>query len=318
MSARSDTLKTGTVAVLLGGRSAEREVSLATGEACAAALEARGYRVERIDAGLDLAGRLVEVRPTAVFNALHGRWGEDGCVQGLLECLGIPYTGSGVLASALGMSKVASKRIFHAAGLPTPAYQVIPAAEVAGFDVHQLALSLPCVVKPDGEGSSVGISIVRSADELGAALEAARSFPGDLLLEAYVEGREISVAVLEGESLGVIEIQPARDFYDYTAKYDKASGTRYLFPAPLDEAVEARVLELGCAAHQALGCRGVTRADFILPAVGEPQLLEVNTLPGMTGTSLVPKIAAGRGLSFEDLCERLLLGARLEKEGPGA
>ncbi|MDF1563820.1 MAG: D-alanine--D-alanine ligase [Deltaproteobacteria bacterium] len=317
MVANAEALKAGKVAVLLGGDSSEREVSLNTGEACAAALESLGYTVERVDAREDLAGQLTRLEPLAVFNALHGRWGEDGCVQGLLECLGLPYTGSGVLASALAMSKVASKRVFHASGLPTAEYQVVLASEIAGFGPEDLELPLPCVVKPDCEGSSVGITIVKSEGELAAALEAAAAFPGDLLIERFVAGREISVAVLDGEALGTVEIRPAREWYDYTAKYDKQSGTQYLVPAPLSEEVAQAVHGFARRAHVALGCKGVTRSDFIVPEDDVPQLLELNTLPGMTGTSLVPKIAAGRGISFAELCERLLLGAGLEKEREG-
>ena len=307
-----ERLKAGPVAVLMGGQSAEREISLKTGEAVAAALESRGYPVVRIDAGADLAARLLEVRPVACFNGLHGRYGEDGCVQGLLEMLEIPYTGSGVAASAVGMDKVLSKHVFASAGLPTPEYCVVPPERVGTGGCDDLSFGLPCVVKPAREGSSVGISIVKARAEYRPALEDAAQYGGDILVERYVAGREISVAVLDGEALGAIEIRPRRAFYDYVAKYDKSAGTEYLYPAPLEAATLARVERHAELAHRVLGCSGVTRSDFIVSGGGEAFLIEVNTLPGLTETSLVPKIAAGKGLSFADLCERLLRGASLK------
>jgi len=310
----------GTVVVLLGGRSPEREVSLRTGEACARALESKGIKVQRLDPGVDLTEplgqRLSKIAPAAVFNALHGTFGEDGCVQGLLEEMQIPYTGSGVLASALGMSKVASKRIFHAAGLQTPPYEIISAAKLALLERGEeppVKNPGPWVVKPDAEGSSVGVTIVHEQHMLREAILLAGENGGDVLVEAFISGRELSVAVLDGQALGIIEIVPSRPFYDYEAKYASDSGTKYLFPAPLDEVTTKKVYSAAERAFEVLGCKGVIRPDFIITPEGSIELLEVNTLPGMTATSLVPKIAAGMGIEFPELCMRLLEGASLGK-----
>ncbi len=303
-------LKAGTVAVIQGGRSEEREISLRTGEAFARGLKARGYRVCTVDAADRLVEKLSETNPVAAVIALHGRWGEDGCVQGLLECLGIPYTGSGVMGSAVAMNKVVAKRLFGDAGLPTPEFIDIPAG--SGKSNKQPSIEPPVVVKPAREGSSVGISIVHAKSDLDEAVEAAASLGGPVLIERYVEGREMSVAVLEGEALGTIEIVPARPFYDYEAKYGPDSGTKYLFPAPIPREIEEHLRALAVRAVEILNCGGVCRADFMLDGDNMPWLIEINTLPGMTEASLVPKIASGAGISFEELCERLLLGARLK------
>lgn len=300
------------VAMLLGGRSAEREVSLNSGEACASALESRGFDVERVDVDLDIADRLHALQPAVAFVALHGRYGEDGCIQGLLESMGIPYTGAGVLASALAMDKVASKHLFASVGIPTPEYLVVSREEAADFCAEQVTFGFPCIVKPSAEGSSVGVSIVKEEVGLSAAIERAAGFGKNLLIERYVRGREVAVAVLDHQALGAIEIVPERPFYDYEAKYAKGSGTRYLFPAPLETKQYERVCEVAAQAHRVLGCRGVTRSDFMVAGSGDVWLLELNTLPGMTATSLVPKIAAGKDIDFGELCERLLASASLE------
>jgi D-alanine-D-alanine ligase len=299
------------VAVLYGGRSAEREVSLRTGKACADALVSKGYDVTLVDAGLDLPERLRGAGIAVAFNALHGRWGEDGCVQGLLEAMGIPYTGSGVLASALGMDKVVSKAMFAALGLAVIDYRVFPASRAGDVRAADLPFGIPCVVKPSGEGSSVGVHLVKDAANLRAACLDAATFKGDVVVERYVKGTEVNVAVLDGKALGAIEIEPANEFYDYAAKYT-AGTTRYHYPARIPEAHARRVLEAAEAAHRGLGCAGVTRVDFIVAGDGTPFILEINTLPGMTATSLVPKIAAGLGIPFADLCERILEGAALK------
>ncbi|MBI3185533.1 MAG: D-alanine--D-alanine ligase [Myxococcales bacterium] len=300
------------IGVVQGGLSVEREVSLRTGAAVSKALRERGYDLREIDAQKDLAARLAEERIEVAFIALHGRFGEDGCVQGLLESMFIPYTGSGVLASALGMEKVFSKQVFVAHGIPTPPYQAFRTAKEALGAADALLLPFPVVVKPSREGSSVGVHICRSREEYHLAVEDADRYAGSLLVEQYIKGREVQGAVLEEEPLGAIEIVPAREFYDYQAKYQAGSGTKYLFPAPLDPPVYARVNEVCLAAHKALGCSGATRSDAIVTEKGEVFVLEVNTLPGMTATSLLPKIAAGRGIEFGELCERLLLGASLK------
>jgi D-alanine-D-alanine ligase len=305
-------LKTKKVAVLYGGRSSEREVSLRSGAAIHKALVARGYDAELLDVGLDVAERLRAMKAEVAFIGLHGRWGEDGCIQGLLESMAIPYTGSGVLASALGMDKVASKQAFLARGIPTAEYRVLTRDEARKASAAELPFGLPAVVKPNAEGSSVGVHIVKTADEYTAACADAAQYRGDVLVERFVKGREIQCAVLDDEALGSIEVRPAREFYDYIAKYNSGGTTQYLFPAPIPPAAEARVREVTLAAHRALGCAGATRTDLILAEDGSVTVLEVNTLPGMTETSLLPKIAAGRGLSFEDLCERILAGASLQ------
>ncbi len=297
------------VAVLYGGRSSEREVSLNTGRGCAEALRSRGYDVAVIDVGLDVAEQL---RGTAAaFIALHGRFGEDGCIQGLLESMGIPYTGSGVLASALGMDKVFSKLLFRDHGLSVAEYRVFPRERASLVTVGELPFGLPAVVKPACEGSSVGVQIVRDAAHLAQACVEATQYKGDVIVERYIAGREVQVAVLDGESLGAIEVVPSREFYDYTAKYT-AGATQYFYPARLPPEHLQRVCRAAEVAHRGLGCAGVTRTDFIVSPTGEPYILEVNTLPGMTATSLVPKIAAGNGISFPELCERLLEGASLK------
>ncbi len=299
------------VVVLYGGRSTEREVSLKTGKGCAEALRSQGYDVALIDVDLDVAEQLRTHGAAVAFIALHGRFGEDGCIQGLLESLGIPYTGSGVLASALGMDKVFSKLLFRDHGLSVAEYKVFPRERASLVAATELPFGLPAVVKPAGEGSSVGVQIVRDAARLtDACLEAAK-YKGDVIVERYVAGREVQVAVLDGESLGAIEVVPSREFYDYTAKYT-AGSTQYFYPARLPPEHSQRVCRAAEVAHEALGCAGVTRTDFIVSASSEPYILEVNTLPGMTATSLVPKIAAGNGISFAELCGRLLEGASLK------
>jgi len=298
--------------MLMGGGNAEHEVSLKTGAALAAALRSRGYRVTDVLAGEDLAQVLLREKIEVAFVALHGRWGEDGCVQGLLEAMRIPYTGCGVLASALAMDKIYAKRIFKAAGLPVAEDLVVPKAAAGEFDPAGLPFGYPVVVKPAREGSSVGISIARDAGGLKQAVETAAGFAGDILLERYVKGREINVGVLDDRALGALEVVPAGEFYDYQAKYHSGGTTQYLFPAPLSEEQNRTVLDLALRAHRALGCSGVSRVEAILDERGDYYMLEVNTIPGMTEASLIPKIAKGVGISFEDLAERLLLGASLK------
>ncbi|HEX9051241.1 MAG TPA: D-alanine--D-alanine ligase [Anaeromyxobacter sp.] len=299
------------VAVLYGGKSTEREVSLRTGKACADALVSKGYDVTLVDVAEDLAARLAEARIDVAFNALHGRWGEDGCVQGLLEVVRVPYTGSGVLASAMGMDKVVAKAMFKALGLALIEYRAFPPDRAASIGPADLPFGIPCVVKPSGEGSSVGVHLVKDAAKLVAACRDAATFKGDVIVERYVKGTEVNVAVLDGKALGAIEIVPANEFYDYAAKYT-AGTTKYFYPARIPEAHRARVMEAAEVAHRGLGCAGVSRVDFIVAGDGTPYILEINTLPGMTATSLVPKIAAGLGIPFPELCERILDSAALK------
>lgn len=295
------------IAVLYGGWSAEREVSLASGAGVCGALTSLGYRVTPVDAGHDLAQVLTALKPDVVFNALHGRWGEDGCVQGILEVLGIPYTHSGVLASALAMDKPMAKRVFAAEGLRCAEGRVVTRTEMRAGD----PLPRPYVVKPLNEGSSVGVKIVTEGEN--ANLEEEWIFGETVLVERYIPGREVQVAVLEGEALGAIEIRPKGRFYDYTAKYTDGMA-EHLMPAPIHPDAMKEVLRLAERAHTVLGCRGLTRADFRYDdRDGEPgtfYLLEVNTQPGMTPLSLSPEIAAHRGISYPELCDRLVREAR--------
>lgn len=290
------------VAVLYGGWSAEREVSLDSGAACAKALEAAGYRVTLIDADHTVATTLADLRPDVVFNALHGRWGEDGCVQGILECLGIPYTHSGVLSSALAMDKHQAKVIYRAAKLPVAESRVVTRAEAAMGH----PMPTPYVLKPVNEGSSVGVYIIEedASQLLERALRDGGSAGDKLLAERYVPGRELTCAVMGDVALGVIDIIPVTEFYDYKAKY-APGGSRHELPARIPEEVYRRVQQYALKAHQALGCRGVTRSDFryddTLGGTGELIILETNTQPGMTATSLVPELAAHAGHSFEEL-----------------
>jgi D-alanine-D-alanine ligase len=303
------------VAVLLGGWSAEREVSLSTGTACANALESVGYRVTRVDVQRDVATRLAELKPDAVFNALHGPCGEDGRIQGLLELLQLPYTHSGVLASALAMKKDAAKVVLAAAGVPVPDGVTVHRLEAAKRHV----LPPPYVVKPVSEGSSVGVIIVRE-DRSHPPQELGREdWPyGDLVLvEKYIAGRELTCAVMGDRALDVIDIRPATGvFYDYDAKYAKG-GSIHVLPAEIKPNVYQRVRELALTAHQALGCRGVSRADLRYDdtpnGTGELVVLEVNTQPGMTETSLVPEIAAYAGYSFGELVKWMVEDASLDR-----
>lgn len=295
------------VAVLLGGRSAEREVSLRTGAAIAEALRRRGREVVEIDARDDLSARLAAAAPDAAFLALHGRWGEDGTVQGLLEMLGVPYTGSGVLASALAMDKGLSKVVFRANGVPTPDFQVLRPGQPA----DAVELSAPLVAKPLREGSTIGVAVARTDAEVPAAVAHAREHAAEVLIEAFVSGRELTLGVLDGQTLPLVEVVPEGGFYDYESKYTPGR-TRYLCPAPLEERVAAEATRAGAAAYTALGCAGAARVDVLLDGAGAPWVLEVNTIPGMTPTSLLPKAAAAAGIEFEELVERILAGASLK------
>jgi len=287
------------VAVLLGGLSPEREVSLVSGEACAGALERSGARVTRVDAGRDLAQVLAALKPDVVFNALHGEWGEDGCVQGVLETLALPYSHCGVLASALAMDKAKAKAVMAAAGVAVPGGGLFNRFEAARDHV----MAPPYVVKPNAQGSSVGVFLVfEGANSPPQALiSPAWTFGDEVMIEPYVAGHELSVAVMDGRALAVTEILPSTGFYDYDAKYAEG-GSSHVLPARISPDATARALHLAEAAHAALGCRGVTRSDFRYDDVNDILvLLEVNTQPGMTPTSLVPEQAAHLGIGFDDL-----------------
>jgi D-alanine-D-alanine ligase len=292
------------VAVVLGGLSAEREVSLDTGAGVVAALLEKSWDAVAIDwrEGTSLAQLLEQAGAQVVWNALHGTWGEDGAVQGLCACLHIPCTGSGILASALAMDKVMSKRIFESNGLATPRWCMLtPTDEPPHWH-------LPCVVKPANEGSSVGVSIVEHHDEFAPAIALARQYHGPVIVEDYIAGTEVFVGILNGRVLGSVEVRPAKKFYDYEAKY-KRSDTKYLIPPDLTPDVLARVEALGLATYTALGCSGHARVDLRIDTSGKPFALEVNTLPGMTKTSLLPKIAKSTGMDYATLCEEILATA---------
>jgi D-alanine-D-alanine ligase len=296
------------VAVLMGGWSAEREVSLSSGAAVAAACRALGHEVTEIDVTPEIAADLMRAAPQVVFNALHGRFGEDGCMQGLLELLKIPYTHSGVLASALAMDKPMAKKIFAAAGIPVARGGVFSKAEILGGDV----MPRPYVVKPANEGSSVGVKLVFPEDNFSFT-DANWHYGASAMVEQYIPGREITVAVLDDVALGVTEIRTRDGFYDYEHKYTEG-GSVHLCPAPLPKHKYDEVMALALTAHRALGCRGLSRSDFRYDEGGSGKfyILETNTQPGMTPLSLSPEIAALQGMDFNALVKRLLEGARLD------
>ncbi len=301
------------VAVLMGGWSAEREVSLSSGKDCAAALEGEGFRVTRIDVDRNLAATLAELKPDVCFNALHGRWGEDGCVQGLLEVLGISYTHSGVLASSLAMNKEATKEIVARHGVPIAEAVLVPRDDAASDH----AMEPPYVAKPVAEGSSVGVVIVKAGANRppDAIRRIATTREGLIMVERYVAGRELTCGVIRGEPTGIIDIVAAGhlDFYDYEAKY-APGGSRHILPADIPADVADAVRRYTLAAHRALGCRGVSRSDFRWDAAtGQLAFLEINTQPGMTPTSLVPELAQYAGMSFGQLVRWLVEDASVDR-----
>lgn len=295
------------VAVVMGGVSAEREVSLSTGIACAQALREAGYEVIELDAGPDVSARLTDAAPDVCFNALHGRWGEDGCVQGILEWLRIPYTHSGVLASALAMDKQRSKAAYAAAGLPCQNSVLVRRDQVSASHV----LPRPYVVKPNNEGSSVGVYIVREGD---APPQLSADMPEIVMVERYAPGRELCVSVMGTRALCVTDII-TDGWYDYAAKY-RAGGSRHILPAQLPPQIEDACLDYAQRAHDILGCRGLSRTDFRWDetrGLDGVILLETNTQPGMTATSLAPEQAAHCGISFPDLCRWIVEDASCDR-----
>lgn len=302
------------IGVLMGGWSSEREVSLRTGQAVHRALLRRGYRAVGIDVGADLAFRLRSERIELAFIALHGPGGEDGTIQGLLESLGIPYTGSGVRASAIAMHKPTAKTLLAAEGIPVPAGAVLRAGGAGRKKAPPLPAGLrwPVVVKPASEGSTIGVSIVRARDQWAPALRRAHRLDREALVEAYIPGRELTVSVLGGKkgplTLPAVEIVAPGGFYDYSAKYRKGR-TRYLCPAPLAPALAGTLADLALRAYGLVGCEGAARVDFRVTPAGRPYVLELNTTPGMTETSLLPMAAAAAGLDYDELTERILASA---------
>lgn len=305
-------MKNKRIGVLLGGLGSEREISLQTGDAVAKALTERGYDVTRIYVDRDL-DRVLRQNPIDVaFNALHGPYGEDGCVQGLLEMMGIPYTGSGLLASALAMDKLKSKELFRLYNVPTPPYYVIDADHLAELEEVHGSFGYPVFIKPRRAGSSVGAGKAETPAELRARCEDAAQFDRSILVERFVRGREVTVGILDGRALGALEIVPKSGVYDYRAKY-QSGQSEYHFPARLSPTRYKGVLNIAERAAACLGVTGAARVDMLVTEGENEYVLEVNTLPGMTPTSLLPKIAAGAGYSFGDLCEAIL-----ERAGLGA
>lgn len=297
----------GKVAVLLGGKSAEREVSLNSGAMVLAALRSRGVDAHPFDPAEQGLDALMDQRFERAFIVLHGRFGEDGTLQGVLEWLGIPYTGSGVLASALAMDKLRTKLLWQASGLPTPPCELLHAE--ADLDAVAARLGLPIMVKPVNEGSSLGMSKVREARGLDEAFALAVNYDRVVMAEKFVEGPELTVGILVDQALPIIKLETPRDFYDYQAKYI-ADDTRYIIPCGLPRARERELQALCIEAFRVLGCSGWGRVDLMLDAEGAPYLLEVNTAPGMTDHSLVPMAARAAGMVYADLCLRILEAAR--------
>ncbi len=297
------------VGVLYGGLSAEREVSLKSGEAIGKALQELGFTVIMIDVDRNIVARLKEARVDVAYIALHGVYGEDGSIQGVLEYLKIPYTGPGIMASSIAMHKVMTKRVLLSYDIQTPDYTI---PDIGSAEVVVPSGGYPLVVKPVAEGSSLGMSVVTDAANLDPALAQARKFSRQIMIESYVAGVELTAAVLQGEALPLIEIRPRDGVYDYKAKYTKGF-TEYLVPAPIDESVTRKVQELALASVRALGCgRGAVRVDFRLDMDNQPQVIEINTVPGMTETSLLPQAAAAEGMDFVTLIDRIIQGAGLD------
>jgi D-alanine-D-alanine ligase len=296
------------VAVILGGKTAEREVSLKSGMLVLAALRARGVDAHAFDPAQKGLEDLIAGRYERAFIALHGRFGEDGTLQGALEWLGLRYTGSGVLGSALAMDKLRAKRLWMAEGLPTPPFEILDAQ--SDFRAAAKRLGLPLMVKPVNEGSSLGMSKVRAAGDLEEAYALAVNYDRAVMAEKFIEGSELTAGILGDEALPLIKLETPRDFYDYQAKY-VADDTRYLIPCGLSGAREREIQQLCLRSFRALGCGGWGRVDLMLDRAGDPWLLEVNTAPGMTDHSLVPMAARAAGLSYEDLCIRILEGSHV-------
>jgi D-alanine-D-alanine ligase len=310
---KGQSFKKRRTAVLMGGLSREREISLKTGKAILKALKAKGYEAHPIDVGYDIAETLMKEKIECAFVALHGRFGEDGTIQGMLELMRIPYTGSGVLASALALHKIMAKRVFHYEKIPTPFFEVFYRSQLGKDSPRDTSLPLPVVVKPAREGSTIGVSIVREEEELPSALKRAGKYDEEILVEEYMTGKEITVGILDELPLPIIEIVPRSGFYDYHSKYTKGE-TEYVVPARVPREKYLSAQEVSLKAYRALGCCGCVRVDLMTDEQDNPYVVDVNTMPGMTETSLVPKAASYAGIGFDELAERILLGASLKAE----
>ena len=298
----------------MGGISAEREISLRTGEAIQKALLKKKYKVYPIDVNTSLAQTLIKKKIQVAFIALHGRWGEDGIVQGLLEIMQIPYTGSGVLASALALNKGMTKKILSYHRLPTADFQIISAEEIKCADFYRkIKIPLPSVIKPIAEGSTIGTTIVKQKKHLRDACRQAARFDQHILIERFIEGKEITTGILNGEALPLIEIVPKAGFYCFQSKYTPGN-TEYIIPARIKKSLALKIQQTAIKAYHAIGCEGAARVDFMLNHKNsKPYILEINTIPGMTETSLLPMAAQHVRISFENLVEKILLNARLKR-----
>ena len=302
------------VAVLLGGSSGEREISFLTGRACSNALKKKGYRVKEIDGKGNFVNKVKKIKPKVVFNALHGKFGEDGYVQTILDVLKIPYTHSGAVASNLAMDKALSRIIFNKNNLRTPKYFLISKDNKSSVNrkIKKKRIKFPIVIKPVNEGSSIGVYICKNNFEFKKNYKKLIKEYDRILVEQYIPGKEIQVAVMGNKALGAIELIPKRKFYDYKAKYSNKAGTKHIMPAPIPYKKYNEVLFLAKKAHDILGCRGITRSDFRFYK-NKFYLLEINTQPGMTNLSLVPEIANYKGISFEDLVDWIVKNANYNK-----
>ena len=296
-------MKKNRAVVLMGGISAERAISLITGKACSLALKKRGYKVFQVDAKGNFSKKIKILKPNFIFNALHGKFGEDGFVQKILENLKIPYTHSGVISSSIAMDKVLSKFIFKKFKILTPKYFVLNQRSKSNVknQIKKNKLKFPLVFKPTNEGSSIGVSICKKYDQLIEIIRRNKKYK-DVMIEQYVPGQEIQVAVMGSKPLGAIELRPKRKFYDYKAKYSKSAKTQHIMPASISKKKYIEVLKIAKKAHKKIGCRGITRSDFRFYK-NKFYLLEINTQPGMTALSLVPEIARFKKISFENLVE---------------
>ena len=308
---KEPSLKKKRIGVMMGGLSREREISLKTGKAILKALTEKGYTVCPIDVGKDIAETLIKEKIECAFLALHGRFGEDGTIQGMLELMRIPYTGSGVLASALAIHKIMAKKIFLCDKIPTPPFEVFHRDEIEKDPLRAVSLPFPLVVKPAREGSTIGVSIVRTEEEFVHALKEASKYDAEILVEEFMKGKEITVGILEDIPLPIIEIVPKSGFYDYHSKYTKGE-TEYIIPARIPREKYLYAQEISLKAFRVLGCSGCARVDLVTDENGNPFVIDVNTMPGMTEMSLLPQAASYAGIAFEDLVERILLGASLK------
>lgn len=307
---KREEMKTKKIGVLLGGLSAERDISLKTGNASLRALQQLGYDAVAIDVKTTLSQQLLEAGVEVAFIALHGRFGEDGRVQGLLELMHIPYTGSGVMSSSIAIDKVMTKQLLSYHQLPTPKFDFMRPGDSAE-DLLQRCTQMPLVVKPSREGSTIGITIAQNYDDLALGVHSAAALDGTVLIEEYIEGAELTVSVLNGEAFPVIQIVPKSGFYDYQSKYT-TGATEYLIPAPIAASTYRQVQDAAVKACDVLGCRGAARVDFMC-SDNDFYCIEVNTIPGMTETSLLPQAAKAAGIDFPQLVEMILLDADMDK-----